>query len=174
MQIKILICGFFISTLGFLLNAFATYKSVVSRKNSNYQEIVKSHREIWKLFIDKPEIYSRVLQMNLDLVENPITIQERRFVQFVLLHITAVLNFSKQSEIVVIEKLKFDVDDFLTFPIPKIVWEESKHFYNKEFVIFVDYENINIYQKLVIKIGGVIHSIYCNILWTKKYLKGNI
>jgi len=147
-QILFATIGVFISAFGLLLNAFVTYQNTSSRKLSNYQEIIKSHRDIWKITIDKPDVYSRIFLSEVDLQTNPITYQEQRFVEFVLLHASSTYNFSKKSALVQIEQFKYDVDDFLSFPIPQAVWTTKKHFYNKDFVKFIDTKPKFFFQKL--------------------------
>jgi len=150
-QIFLTTIGLFISAFALLLNAFTTYKNTSSRKLSNYQEITKSHREIWKISIDNPQIYSRILNSDVDLQTSPITYQEKRFVQFVLLHMTATFYFSKKSALVQIEQFKYDIDDFLSLPIPKKIWTDTKHFYNNDFVKFVDLPPKQPFLKRLIK-----------------------
>lgn len=142
-QIFGIIAGIFLSGIGLILNAFATYKNIRSRRLSNYQEITKSHREIWKLSIDTPEKFERIFDVNPNLIENPISSVEARYIQLVLLHMTSAFNFSKENEMIEIEKLKFDFDNFLSFPLPRKIWNRSKRFYNKDFVSFID----NPYQR---------------------------
>lgn len=137
-QLYCLIGSFIVSALGFFINAYATFRNISSRKLSNYQEIVKSHRDIWKITIDKPEIYGRILEKGVDLSQNPITYQEKLFIQLVLLHMTSAFSFSKQSEMVKISKLKYDFDDFISLTIPNEVWKDVKEFYNSDFVKFID------------------------------------
>ncbi len=131
--------GLFFSGSGFILNAFATFRNIKSRKLLNYQELTKSHREIWKITLEKPEIYERVLDPNADVSSKPITYAEHRFIHLLLLHMTIGFYFAKQSDIIEIKKTKFDIDEFLSLPIPREVWLESKKYFNKDFVRFVDH-----------------------------------
>ncbi len=127
-----------VAGIGLLLNAYATLRGITSRKLVNYHELIKGHRDLWKLTLDKPETYARVLTPNLDLARNPMTYAERRFVNLLLLHMTTVFSFTKKSDIVKIEKLKADIDDVLAYPIPRTVWLEDRHYFNKDFVRFVE------------------------------------
>lgn len=133
-----IVIGLVFTGCGFVLNAYSTLKGIKSRKLSNYQELTKSHRDLWKLTLDKPELYSRILDASANISKASITSQERRFVHLLLLHMTAAYYFSKQSEIVEIEKLKFDIDEFLSLPIPRAVWLESQKYFNRDFVSFVE------------------------------------
>ena len=127
-----------LSAVGFGLSAYATLRAITSRKLSNYQEIIKSHRELWKLTLDTSGAYSRVLEPSPDLRAKPVTYEEQRFVNLLLLHMTSAFYFSKHSEIAAIEKLKEDVDSVLALPIPRQVWAATRRYFNDEFAQFVD------------------------------------
>jgi len=132
------IIGVFLAAFGLLLNAYATLKNVNSRKLLNYQEIVKSHRELWKLALDKPDKFSRVLLPEPHLEEAPITDEERRFMNLLFLHMTSAFYFSKSNDIVQIEKLHEDVLGLLSLPIPRTIWHETSRYFNQDFVQFVE------------------------------------
>lgn len=137
-QVFGIISGFLLASLGFSLDAYATFRAISTRRLSNYQEIIKSHRELWKLTIDEPEKYVRVLQPDPDLSQSPVTYAERRFVHLVLLHMTSAYYFSKENDLIAIEQMKADIDEFLSHPIPRMVWLDTKHYFNKKFVQFIE------------------------------------
>jgi hypothetical protein len=130
--------GLVLSCLTILLNAFAIFKNTSALKLQNSQEITKSHRELWKLTIKNPEKFKRILELKIDLLEKPITYEENRFVHLLLLHMSSTYMFYRKNYMEPIEQLKFDFDDFLSFPIPREVWLQSKHFFNNNFVRFVN------------------------------------
>lgn len=132
------IIGIILSVLGLFLNFYTLLRNLKQKKLTTYLDITKAHRELWTLTILHPDKFGRILKKTPNLKEKSITYEEERFVQLVLLHISVVHNFSKSSEITKIEQLKYDVDDFLSLPIPNLVWIKFKHFFNKEFVLFVD------------------------------------
>jgi len=138
-QIYASIIGVFISGIGLILNAIATFKGISSRKISNYQEIIKSHRDLWKLTLDNPQKYSRLFNRDIDLLKDPITYEENRFINLLLLHMTSGFYFSKGSDLIEVEMMKHDIDDFLSYPIQKEVWNNSKHYFNQDFRSFVEY-----------------------------------
>jgi hypothetical protein len=133
-----IIIGLFISGFGLLLNAIATFKNISSRKLTNYQDIIKSHRDLWKITLDKPEKFERLFLKELDLNQSPITYEESRFINLLILHMTSGYYFSKGSDLIEVEMMKHDIDDFFTYPIPKQVWENTKWYYNKDFRLFID------------------------------------
>lgn len=132
------LAGVFLAAIGLLLNAYATLKNVRSRKLLNYQEIVKSHRELWKLALDKPEKFSRVLDRDADLQKTPLTSEERRFGNLLFVHLSSAFYFSKSSDIVPIKRMREDVDDLMTLPVVNAVWKETSRFFNADFVTFVE------------------------------------
>lgn len=130
--------GILLAAFGLLLNAYATLKNIRSRKLLNYQEIIKSHRELWKLTLDDTGKFSRILVPDLNLCASPVSPEERRFVSLLLLHMTSAFYFAKHSDIVRIEKLREDVWDVMSMPIPRAVWLESRHYFNRDFVKLIE------------------------------------
>ena len=65
--------------------------------------------------------------------------EENRFVNLLLLHMTSGFYFSKGSDLIEVEMMKHDIDDFLSYPIQKEVWNNSKNYFNQDFRSFVDY-----------------------------------
>lgn len=120
------------------VNAYATFRGVSSRRLLNYQELVKSHRDLWKLTLDKPDAFARILESRVDLIGQPITSIERRFVGLLLLHATTAFVFAKKRDIVKIEQVKRDIDEIIALPIPREVWRTTKHYFNVDFVRFVE------------------------------------
>jgi len=130
--------GLITSSVALFLNFYSTLRSVKTQKISNFQEITKSHREIWKLTIDKPELYERIFSNDVDLVQQPVTYTERLFLGLVFLHMSSAYSFAKHSNILEIEKMELDFSEILTFPIPRKVWSENKKYFNKDFVSFFE------------------------------------
>ena len=133
-KIIVTITGVLVAVIALLVNAYATLRNIKSRKLLNYQEIVKSHRELWKLTLDNRETYSRVLEVDPDLQAVPIRDEERRFIGLLLLHMTSAFYFAKNSEIVGIQQLREDVRGVMSRPIPRAIWWESRHYFNRDFV----------------------------------------
>jgi hypothetical protein len=130
--------GVIVAIGALFLNAYATLRNVQSRRLLNYHELIKSHRDLWRLLLEKPEQYGRVTAKAVDLTASPITDAERSFVHLVFLHMTSAYYFSRSSDIVKIEKLKMDFDELIALPIPGAVWAEHARYFNDDFVRFVD------------------------------------
>lgn len=132
-----IIFGLIFTGFGLIFNAVATFRSISSSKLSNYQEITKSHRELWKMTLDEPVKYARVIEQNPNIERRPVTYHEHRFVHLLLLHMTTAYNFSKYSHLIEIEKMEHDIGEFINLPIPKFVWEQNKLYFNEDFKKFV-------------------------------------
>ena len=136
-----IIGGLIVSSIALLLNFFSTMRSARGQKISNYQEIIKSHRDIWKLTLQDPTVYARLFETNLNLLETPITHQERLFSQLLFLHMSASYTFLEYSHMQPIEKLELDFHEVLLAPIPRTIWAESRKYYNSDFRRFVEMAN---------------------------------
>ncbi len=127
-----------IAAVGLALNAFVNYRNLSARRLLNYQELVRSHRDLWKIALEDTEKYGRILHQRVDLEAKPVTDFERRFVNFLLLHMTMAHAFARNDDLVKIEQMKSDMNDVMTRPIPRSVWFESRSYFNKSFVKFVE------------------------------------
>lgn len=136
-----IIGGLIISSIALFLNFFSTIRSARGQKISNYQEIIKSHRDIWKLTLQDPTSYGRLFEADINIIDKPITHQERLFSQLLFLHMTAAYIFLKYSHMQPIEKLEMDFYEVLLAPIPRLVWAESRKYYNSDFRCFVERAN---------------------------------
>lgn len=145
-----------VSSTALFLNFYSTLRSIKSQKISNYQEIIKSHRDLWKLSLDKPDIYSRVFEIQVDLVKNPITYQERLFTRLLFLHMSSAYSFARYSHMLAIEKLELDFAGVLTNPIPRIIWYENRRYQNVNFMKFVENSNRpRIFKKAMMKLNKI-------------------
>lgn len=127
-----------VAGFGLLLNAYALMRTLGSRRLLNYQELTRSHRDLWKMTLETPNPFERVLDPDADLTAKPVSYAERRFVNLLLLHMTTAFAFSKSNDIVPMEQLATDFHDVLRLPIPRFVWSEAKHYFNRDFVAFVE------------------------------------
>lgn len=128
------VAGVIVALGALVVNAIATLQGVAARKLQNYQEIVKSHRDLWKLTLDEPSTYARILDLDPDLAKTPVSSPERQFVALLLLHMTSAFYFSKSSSMVKLEHLRKDFDDVLSLPLPRAVWKQSRQYFNRDFV----------------------------------------
>ena len=60
------------------------------------------------------------------------------FVNLVILHISSVYYALQDELVITLEGLRRDVSEFLSLPIPKVIWEKTKLLQNDDFVTFVE------------------------------------
>lgn len=138
---NVLIIVIILVLLALFLIVIALFRLISIKKVENYQEIIKSHRDLWKMTINTPEKFKRVIELDVDINNEPLSYEEQRFIHLILLHMTSAFNYSSNNSMVKIEKLKADFVDFLTYPLPRIVWSEARSFFNKKFVDFIENKN---------------------------------
>ena len=106
-----------------------TSPAISLRADSNVQRVSnpKQHREIWTQIFDRPEL-KRVLDSKADMTANPITHEERIFVNFVVLRLSVAQEAIKQGMFTPPDGLRDDMRRFYSRPIPKAVWEITNLF----------------------------------------------
>jgi hypothetical protein len=107
------------------------------RRVANLISITGSHREIWRQFLNSPDM-GRVFDSKADILKQPITQKEEVFVNMVIAHINTVFYAIRNDMLISNEGLRRDVSEFLSLPIPRSVWEKSKVVQNDDFAAFVE------------------------------------
>lgn len=126
-----------IVTLGLLLTAYTIRKDERARQVSNLIAIHERYEHLWGRLFEKPEL-GRILKSDVDVKAQPVSDTEQLFVKMLLLHLDTVRRASSEGMLVKIKGLKADVKDFISLPIPKIVWERLKPHQDPDFVAFVE------------------------------------
>jgi hypothetical protein len=108
-----------------------------ARRVANLLAITANHREIWKEYLDNPNL-SRVRSSVVDTAKQPVTDAEQVFVALVILHTNSVFYANKDQLIIEYEGLRRDIAEFFALPIPKAVWAKAKLLQNRDFVAFVE------------------------------------
>lgn len=73
-----------------------------------------------------------------DLDRHPITLAERLFVLFLILHLESSFEATKHGMYFADHGLQTDVRDFFANSIPQRVWNEVKKYQRPDFVAFVE------------------------------------
>ena len=130
-----------LQTTGIVAGLFFTGRSFLLdtriRRISNLLNITEHHRSIWQEVFDRPGLL-RVLSAEVKLNTRPVTLEERIFVNLIILHLTAVLAAIEGR---VHEKpagQDEDLREFFSLPIPNTVWKESRRFREPEVVAYID------------------------------------
>jgi hypothetical protein len=122
---------------GMLFTAAALRLDEKTRRIANLIEITKEHRQIWAELYSRPEL-SRITDGSADLKEQPITVQEKLFVSFLILHLNSAYHAMKDGVFVIPEGMQLDIQMFFSRPIAKAVWDVMKVFQDAAFVQFVE------------------------------------
>lgn len=122
---------------GFLFTAHTIRQDTKERRIQNMLTITTSHREIWSLLFNKPEL-ARILQTDVDPAESGVTVEEELLVQFLILHLNASFKTRRNGLEFDDDGLTEDIRSFFSRPIPRFVWNRSKRFQSPDFVEFVE------------------------------------
>ena len=128
-------------TLGIIASLLLASRSFQrNAKAQSFQSLVallESHREIWSMLIEKPEL-SRVLEPDPDLQSDPPSPEERRFVQLLILHLSTTLRAINWRLIASPPGLSDETRDFFSHPIPLQIWREVGPLQDRHLRCYVD------------------------------------
>jgi hypothetical protein len=99
--------------------------------------ITEHHRSLWTQLYSRPEL-GRILEKKPDFMDRPITENETRFVNLLILHLFAAYRASLAGIYTTPENLGNEVGHFFVLPIPQTVWSAIKGTQDRDFVAFVD------------------------------------
>lgn len=122
---------------GLAFTALALRADTKSRRAENLIRITENHRALWTRFDEMPSL-RRVLDPHPDLDTNPITHEEARFVQFIILHLHTTFQLARSGLYRQPTNIEDDVRSLLTLPVPRNVWDSLKSFQDRDFVDFVE------------------------------------
>ena len=125
------------TAVGLFATVYTLHRGVKERKIQNLFTLNAAYRDIWSQVYDDPGL-ARVMVRHVDLEKHPITIEERVFVQFIILHSRASYKARKAGMDFDDDAVAADLSQFFSRPIPRAVWEKNKGFQDKDFVNFVD------------------------------------
>jgi len=119
-----------------ILSIVTNKYNIKQTKLNNRLTINSSHREIWTFYIDHFDELKRIFEKQPDINTKPITDNERFFVNMVLLHANVSLKANNAKTIYQIDGLKRDIQNFLSFAIPREVWKANFSVLDKDFIAF--------------------------------------
>ncbi len=129
-----------LSTVGIigslLFTAISLHSESKTRRVANLLTITANHREIWKEYLNQPQL-ARVLDPKADVDSLPITAKEEFFVLQVIAHTSSVHEALQDELLTKQEGLRRDIAQFFSLPIPKAVWTKVKLLQNQDFAAFI-------------------------------------
>jgi hypothetical protein len=130
-----------VQTLGIMgslfMTAAAAHRDAKSREVENLLALNGQHREFWAGVLEKPEL-KRLFQDDSDILEKPVTMAEREFLNLAFVHYETGWKVAKAGALITLAEIKADVHDFFSLPLPRAAWERTKSLRNRPFVRFVE------------------------------------
>lgn len=120
-----------------LFTAVEFRHSAKAQRVTNLLTLTRHHREIWSQFYARPGLH-RVLNPKADLKRKPVTNEEALFVTFLILHLQAYYQATREKMFIKSKAVDKDIHWIFSLPIPKSVWEKSKATQDEDFVAFVE------------------------------------
>ena len=118
-------------------DAEARKEETKARKVANLLAITANHRELWKEYLNNPNL-ARVRDTAANLAQQPVTPAEESFISQVVSHTSSVFDALKDDLLTRQEGLRRDVQSFFSLPIPNAVWSKTKLLQNQDFAAFID------------------------------------
>lgn len=122
---------------GLAFTAFALRMENRARRVSDFLVLTGHHRELW-IEIQRQPSLARILQPEVNLIDQPITWAEEEFLNLVYVHFQAGWELARRGSILKMRTLRSDANYFLKLPIPRSVWAKTTGFRDAEFVRFMD------------------------------------
>lgn len=122
---------------GLLFTGWSLHLDTKVHKTDNLLKLTEQHRDLWMTLFTNPE-FARVLETAIDLKRQPPSNEETQIVSLLILHLNSSFHAIKAGMLDEPEGLGPDIRGFFTRPIPEMIWEQVKHFYDADFVTFVD------------------------------------
>ena len=122
---------------GLIFTAHSLRSETKTRRIANLLSITANHREIWKEFLNNPQL-ARVRDAAADTDNQPVTEAERVFVALVIQHINSVFYTMNDKLVVNYEGFRRDISKFISLPIPKWVWGKISQVQNDDFAKFIE------------------------------------
>lgn len=131
-----------VQTLGIIatlsLTIYTIRRHSIQLRATNALLITQHHRELWSMYLNNEQL-KRVLSDEVDLVQAPVTREERLFTNMLFLHIAACVRAVRQDVAIPAEGLVKDIQSIFARPIPHAVWNEVRSFHDTDLRDFVDY-----------------------------------
>lgn len=122
---------------GLVFTAASARQDTRSRRNGNLLTFTSQHRELWSEVHRRPEL-SRILQRDVDLIAQPMTVAEEEFLNTVFVHVQTGWDLAKNDDFLSPEVLETDMRNFLTHPLPRLAWESRRKSRDPRFMAFMD------------------------------------
>ena len=122
---------------GLLFTGIAITLDARARRVGNLIQLTQQHRDLWERLYAQSEL-ARILDPGADPAQSPVTVEEERFVIFLILHLSDTYYATRAGFYHRLPGLRKDIGRFFSLPIPRAVWEKVKDLQDETFVRFVE------------------------------------
>ena len=122
---------------GLLFMGITVMLDARARRIGNLIQLTQQHRDLWERLYMQSEL-ARILDPSADTAKLPVTVEEERFVIFLILHLSDTYYAMRAGFYQKLPGLRKDIERFFSLPIPRAVWEKVKDLQDETFVRFVE------------------------------------
>jgi hypothetical protein len=122
---------------GLVFTGISIRQATSARKASDLLALTEQHRELWNQIYTRPGL-ERVDAKSVDLLANPITVAEERFLNEVIVHFQLGWQLARRGSLLSLETMRADAGTFFNLPLPKAVWQNTRGARDPEFVQFIE------------------------------------
>ena len=120
-----------------LFTAISLRKDIQGRRVTEFLTLAGQHRRLWGHLHRRPRL-AKMLEPNRDLREQPVTQEERLFLELAFVHFHTGWLLAREGSLTPLPVLAADAGIFFNLPVPAQVWEHCKETSEPEFVLFID------------------------------------
>ena len=122
---------------GLIFTALSLRDTHEAQKITNLFTLTQYHHELYGQLFDRPEL-RRIFQPDADVLQQPVTDDERLFLTLLILHVSLALEAMRMKAIIPIEGLEHDLAELFSKPIPRAVWRELRSVQNHDVRELID------------------------------------
>ena len=119
-----------------VVNIIVVIKQINQTKIDVLLKITNAHRDLWSNIYKSPKL-KRIFKSNVNLKVKPITEEEAMFVNMLFAHMNASVQSVKYGTVFNFDGMEEDFKNILSYPIPNLIWNKNKGYYDKIFVEFI-------------------------------------
>ena len=122
---------------GLVFTALSIRQSTNARKASDLLALTEQHRHLWNEVYSRPGL-TRIYEEKIDLLANPVTVSEERFLNEVIVHFQTGWQLSCHGSLLTLQAMRADASTFFKLPLPHAVWQQTKKARDPNFVHFIE------------------------------------
>lgn len=122
---------------GSLLATVTLRRETRARRLGDYLTVIEQHRALWSEAHRRPDL-ARLFQPELDLIAAPMTVAEEEYLNLVIDHFHTGWLLVNDGVVLKAEVLAADARAFFALPLPRRVWDMTRHRRDPAFVRFIE------------------------------------